>query len=179
MVKNKKSPIDNANLWLWMGAVFCCLLGLALILFAVFPDIEPVVGREQLQTKEVTVSVLDYHVGHRSANTYYILTTEGYKYIISGSFDRWELVQNVTAGKTVTVKWYRQNWPQTYLAEEIFADGKQVVFYDNDRRLDWRIILAQGFLSLLMGISFFSVIRYDRKLEKESREKKSKKRKGK
>ena len=177
--KNMKSSFVCADLWLWAGTIFFYLLGFVCIVFAIFPDIEPVVSRDALQTKVVTVSELDYHVGHRSANTYYIRTTEGHKYIISGSFDRSGLAKNLTAEKIATVKWFQRSWPSACLAEEIFVDGKQVVYYNNDRRMDWEITFVMGITALIMGMAVFAAIRYDRKLEKDSREKKSKKRKGK
>lgn len=171
MGRMTKKGIINANLWFWIGAVFFCLIGLAGIILALFPDIEPVVSRESLQAKEVTVAELNYHIQPRGANIYYIRTTDGEKYIISGSFDRHELVKDISVGKEITVKWYQSKWPAALLAEEIFADGKQVVFYDNDKKLDWRISFFLGCLGIFMGTACIAEIRYDRKLSTEAREK--------
>lgn len=171
MGRMTKKGIINANLWLWLGAVFFCLIGLAGIILSLFPNIEPVVTRESLQSKAVTVSELDYHINHRSANTYYIRTTDGEKYILSGSYERAELVKAITQGKRITVRWYPGKWPAALLAEEIFADGKQVVFYDNDKKLDWKISLVLGGLGISLGAVCFTAIRYDRKISTESREK--------
>ena len=171
MEKMTKKGTLNADLWLWIGTVFFCLIGIAGIILSIFPDIEPVVGKESLQSKDVTVSVLDYHINHRSANTYYIRTTDGEKYIISGSFDRHELVKDISVGKAITVKWYQSKWPATLHAEEIFADGKQVVFYDNDKKLDWKLSLVLGGICISLGAGCFAAIRYDRKLSTESRKK--------
>lgn len=171
MGKVTKKGIMNANLWFWIGTAFFCLIGFAGIIFSLFPNIEPVVCKESLQSKEVTVSELDYHIRYRSANTYYIRTIDGEKYIISGCFDRYELVKAITHGKRITVKWYQSRWPDVLLAEEIFADGKQVVFYDNNKKLDWKISLFLGCLGVFMGATCFAAIRYDRKLSMESQEK--------
>lgn len=168
MRKMTKKGIINANLWLWIGGLFFSMIGLAVIIFSLFPDIEPVVSKESLQSKEVTVSVLDYHIRFRSANTYFIRTTEGDQYIISGSYERSELVKEITPGKTITVNWHQTQWPGALLAEEIFSEGKQVVFYDNDKKLDWKISFLLGCVAVLMGTGCFAVIRYDRKLSIES-----------
>lgn len=171
MGRMTKKGIMSANLWLWIGTVFFCLIGFAGIIFSLFPNIEPIVSKESLQTKEVTVSKLDYHIRYRSANTYYIRTIDGEKYIISGSFDRYELVKDITAGNVITVKWYQSRFPTVLLAEEIFVDGKQVVFYDNDKILDWKISFFMGCLAVFIGAVGFAAIRYDRKLSIESQEK--------
>ena len=171
MEKITKKGTLNANLWLWIGAVFFCLIGIAGIILSIFPDIEPVVGKESLQSKDVTVSVLDYHINLRSANTYYIRTTDGEKYIISGCYERTELVKAITQGKCITVRWYPGQWPAALLAEEIFADGKQVVFYDNDKKLDWKITLVLGGICISLGAGCFAAIRYDRRISTESRKK--------
>lgn len=165
----KKGKKRNWNLCFWLGAVFYLSIGIAGMILALFPDIEPVVERESLQTKEVTVSVLDYHIGYRSANTYYIRTSEGEKYILSGSYQRKELMETVSTGKTVVVKWYRSKFPSALMAEEMFADGKQVVFYDNDRKLDGKILFLLGSLAVLMGMGCLAVVRYDQKLSGENR----------
>ena len=171
MEKMTKKGTLNANLWLWIGTVFFCLIGIAGIILSIFPGIEPVVSKESLQSKDVTVSALDYHINLRSANTYYIRTTDGEKYIISGSYERSELVKAITQGKCITVRWYPGQWPAALLAEEIFADGKQVVFYDNDKKVDWRISLVLGGLGISLGAGCFAAIRYDRKISEETREK--------
>lgn len=171
MGKMTKKGIMNANLWLWIGTMFFCLIGFAGIIFSLFPNIEPVVSRESLQSKEVTVAELDYHIRYRGASTYYIRTIDGEKYIISGSYERTELANAITHGKRVTVRWYQSRWPAVLLAEEIFADGKQVVFYNNDRKLDWKISLFLGCLGVFMGVACFAAIRYDKKLSMESQNK--------
>ena len=168
MRKITKKGIINANLWLWIGGLFFSMIGLAVIIFSLFPDIEPVVSKESLQSKEVTVSALNYHIRYRSANTYYIRTTEGEMYIISGSYDRHELVKEITAGKGITVNWYQSKAPRALHAEEIFVDEKQVVYYNNDKVLDWKISAFLGCLAVFMGAVCFVAIRYDRKLSIES-----------
>lgn len=179
MGRMTKKSIWNTNLWLWIGTVFFCLIGLAGMILALFPNIEPVVTRESLQSKDVTVSALDYHINHRSANTYYIRTTDGEKYLISGSYERAELVKAITQGERITVRWYPVKWPAALLAEEIFADGKQVVFYNNDKKLDWKVSLILGCLSISLGVACFAAIRYDRKISTEFREKGSTKKRNK
>ena len=161
------------NIWFWIGAMFFFLTGIVGIIFALFPDIEPIVEKESLQTKEVTIAELDYHIGYRSANTYYIRTTEGEKYIISGSFQRTELVEMVTSGKTVVVKWHRGRFPSAQLAEEMFADGKQVVFYNNDQKTDRKVLLFLGCLVILMGMGCIAALRYDKKLGMEPRKRRN------
>ena len=105
----------------------------------------PHVSYEFLQTKEVTVTAFKrFYGGPKGASYDYIRTTDGEKYNLSGDYQRGQLQELLTEGKTVTIKWYKNEPFWRLLVEEMYVDGERVVTYDNDKPVDWKSTLIFG-----------------------------------
>ena len=156
------------------------ILSTLLILFGVFcailPYIAPHVGYDSLQTKEVTITKFKHHYGGvRGASYDYIRTTDGDKYNISGNYQRGQLKELLTEGRTVTIKWYKNEPFWTLLAEEIYVDGERVVTYDNDKPVDWKSPLIFGSCFIALGTGGFFVLRLFVKTNREKQKKRNEK----
>ena len=131
------------------------------ILVAILPHIMPYVPYDSLQTKEVTITVFDYSYGGRhSSGHYYIRTTEGEMFNITGAYTPSELCEVLTSGTEATIKWHKNKPFWTLLVEEMYVDGTRVVTYDNDKPADWKLPLIIGIFCLAIGIGGLFLIRF-------------------
>lgn len=156
MRRKTDKDILKENLFLMIFFIWFILLG---ILGIIIPHITQPVDYTSLQTKDVTVSVMKHHYGTKGSSYDYIRTTDGEKYNISGNYQRKQLEELLTEGKTITIKWYKNSPFWTFLAEEIYVDGERVVTYDNDLPVNWKIPLFFGMFSILIGICGLLLIR--------------------
>ena len=127
----RKTDMDiiKENYWLIILSALLILFG---VFCAILPHIAPHVSYDSLQTKEVTVTVFKrFYGGPYGASYDYIRTTDGEKYNLSGDYQRGQLQELLTEGKTVTIKWYKNKPFWTLLAEEMYVDGKRVVIVDD------------------------------------------------
>ncbi|MGM9603034.1 MAG: hypothetical protein ACI3W5_15795 [Faecousia sp.] len=149
--------ILKENNWLIIGSALLIIFG---IFVAILPHITPTVSYDSLQTKEVTIKVFKHFYGAHGASYDYIRTTDDEKYNISGDYQREQLKELLTEGRTVTIKWYKNNPFWTLLAEEMYVDGERVVTFDNDSPVDWKSPLLFGSVFIALGIGGFYLLRY-------------------
>ena len=117
----------------WLIIAFSVWFILTGIFIAVLPHLIEPVSYDDYQTKVVTVKSLGYRsVGGRVSGYYFMRTTDGEKYNISGIYNKTQLKKMITKGRTVTIKWVEDEWLKICYAEEIFVDGEKVVSYDGD-----------------------------------------------
>ena len=157
MRRKTDKDILKENNGLIIGSMLLILLG---IFIAILPHIEPSAKYDSLLTKEVTISLFEHHIGgaYRASHDY-ILTTEGEKYNLSGDYQREQLTELLTEGKTVTIKWYKNKPFWTLLAEEIYVDGERVVTYNNDLPVEWKLPLIFGACLIALGVSGFLLVK--------------------
>ena len=140
--------------------ILSALLILCGVLCAIHPHIVSHVGYDSLQSKEVTISEFKNHYGGRYSASYdYIRTTDGEIYNISGEYQREQCEVLLTKGKTVSIKWYKNEPFWTLLVEEMYVDGERVVTYDNDKPVDWKSPLIFGSCFIVLGIGGFFLLR--------------------
>ena len=157
MRRKTDKDIIKENYWLIILSALLILFG---VLCAIFPHIAPHVGYDSLQTKEVTITEFKHHYGgYRGASYDYIRTADGEKYNLSGEYQREHLKELLTKGKTVTIKWYKNEPFWTLLVEEMYVDGERVVTYDNDNPVDWKSPLIFGSCFIALGIGGFFLLR--------------------
>lgn len=140
------------------------ILSTLLILLGVFSSILPHialdVGYDAFQVKDVTITEFKHHRGgFREASYDYIRTMDGEKYNLSGDYQRGQLQELLTEGKTATIKWYKNEPFWTLLVEEMYVDGERVVTYDNDKPVDWKPPLIFGSCFIALGIGGFFLLR--------------------
>ena len=172
MRRKTDKDILTENNWLIIGSVFLILLG---IFVAILPHIVPHVGYDSLQTKEVTIYEFKRHHGARGVSYDYIRTTDGQKYNISGDYQREQLKDLLTEGRTVTIKWYKNEPFWTLLAEEIYVDGESVVTYNNDAPVEWKLPLIFGICLVALGACGFLLVRLFLKMNRTKQQKRDEK----
>lgn len=172
MRRKTDKDILKENNWLIIGSVFLILLG---IFVAILPHIAPHVGYDSLQTKEVTISEFRQHYGARGAKYDYIRTTDGQKYNISGDYQREQLNDLLTEGRTVTIKWYKNEPFWTFLAEEIYVDGERIITYNNDTPVEWKLPLILGICLVALGTWGFLLMRSFLKMNRTKQQKRDEK----
>ena len=173
MRRKTDKDIIKENYWLIILSALLVLFG---VFCAILPHIAPHVSYDALQVKEVTITEFKHHHGGRYGASYdYIRTTDGEKYNLSGEYQREYLKGLLTKGKTVTIKWYKNEPFWTPLVEEMYVDGERVVTYDNDAPVDWRspLILGSCFIALGIGGVFLLLlfVNANRKKQKKRDEK--------
>ncbi len=140
--------------------ILSTLLFLVGVFFAILPHIAPHVGYDSLQMKEVTITKFKHHYGGaRSASYDYIRTTDGEKHNLSGDYQREQLQELLTEGKTATIMWHKNKPFRTLLVEEMYVDGERVVTYDNDKPIDWKPPLIFGCCFIALGIGCLFLLR--------------------
>lgn len=149
MRKKIKRNIQKENTVLFVAPVCVILLG---ILCVIAPHVIPAADYDSLQTKEVVIAAFEHHhAGWRTPAYDYILTTDGDRYHITGDYQREDLEELLTKGKTATIKW-RKNKPfWTLFAEEIYVDGQRVVTYNNES-VEWKDSLLVGACLIVPGV---------------------------
>ncbi|MCI6957398.1 MAG: hypothetical protein SPI15_04790 [Candidatus Faecousia sp.] len=156
-----------------ISSAFLIIFG---ILVAILPHIAPTVSYDSLQTKEVTITVFKHFYGGAHGASYdYIRTTDGEEYNISGDYQREQLIELLTQGRTVTIKWYKNNPFWTLLAEEIYVDGERVVTYNNDLPVDWKSPLLFGSFLIALGVGGFFLLRFFLKTNRTKQKKRDEK----
>ena len=165
IIKENSWLISLSTLFILFGA-FCAIL----------PHFAPHVGYESLQTKEVTITKFKRHYGGAKGTTYdYIRTTEGEKYSLTGDYKREQLKGLLTEGKTVTIKWHKNEPFWTLFVEEMYVDGERVITYDNDKPVDWKSPLIFGTCFIAPGIGGFLVLRLFVKTNRKKQKKRDEK----
>ncbi len=178
MRRKTDKDIIKENKWLIIGSALLILLGFLII---ILPNIMPEITYDSLQTKEVTVTAFRYHHGGwHGTNYYYILTTDGEKYNLSGDFQREQAKKLLTEGRKITIKWYKNTPFRTLLAEEIYAGSECVVAYNPGSPNDDIIIsLTLALPAWLLGAGGFLLLRFflkhNRKTQKKRDERIAKK----
>ena len=173
MRRKTDKDILKENSWLIIVSALFIIFG---IFVAILPHIAPTVSYDSLQTKEVTIKVFEHFYGGAHGASYdYILTTDGEEYNISGDYQREQLKELLTEGRTVTIKWYKNKPFWTLLAEEIYVDGERVATYDNDLPVDWKSPLLFGSFLIALGVSGFFLLRFFLKTNRTKQEKRDKK----
>ena len=173
MRRKTDKDILKENNWLIIVSAFFIIFG---IFVAILPHITPTVSYDSLQTKEVTIKVFKhFNSGARVASYDYIRTTDDEEYNISGDYKREQLKELLTEGRTVTIKWYKNNPFWTLLAEEIYVDGERVVTYDNDLPVDWKSPLLVGSFFITLGVGGFFLLRFFLKTDRTKQKKRDEK----
>ena len=173
MRRKTDKDIIKENYWLIILSALLILFG---VLCAIFPHVAPHVDYESLQSKEVTITEFKHHYGgYRGASYDYIRTTDGEKYNLSGEYQREHLKGLLTKGKTVSIKWYKNEPFWTLLVEELYVDGEQVVTYDNDKPVDWKSPLIFGSCFVVLGIGGFFLLRLFVKANRKKQKKRDEK----
>ena len=169
MRRKTDKDIIKENHWL---IIFSTLLILFGVFLTILPHILPNVGYGALQVKDVTITEFGHHCSSRYSTAYdYIRTTDGEKYNLSGDYQREQLQELLTEGKTVTIKWYKNEPFWTLLVEEMYVDGERVVTYDNNKPVDLKSTLICGSCFIVPGIGGFFLLRW---FVKENRKKQKK-----
>ena len=173
MRRKTDKDILKENNWLIIGSALFIIFG---VFVAILPHITHTVRYDSLQTKEVTIKVFKhFYGGARVASYDYIRTTDDEKYNISGDYQQEQLKELLTEGRTVTIKWYKNNPFWTLLAEEIYVDGERVVTYDNDLPVDWKPPLLFGSFFIALGIGCFFLLRFFLKTNRTKQKKRDEK----
>ena len=173
MRRKTDKDIIKENYWLIILSALLILFG---VFCAILPHIAPHVSYDSLQTKEVTVTVFKHFYGGPKGASYdYIRTTDGEKYNLSGDYQRGQLQELLTEGKTVTIKWYKNEPFWTPLVEEMYVDGDRVVTNDNDKPVDWKSTLIFGSCFIALGIGGFFLLRLYVKTNRKKQKKRDEK----
>ena len=149
MGRKTDREILRENRWLTVLSAAFILCG---IWIALLPHLLPFASYDSLQEQEATVqSFKHFYGGSKGLNDTYLLTTDNEKYILSGDYDHEEAAAQLTAGKSVTLKWYQQKPFGGRLAEEVIMDGKPIVRYDNDLGRDKKASFFAGAFLAAVG----------------------------
>ena len=149
MGRKTDREILRENRWLTVLSAAFILCG---IWIALLPHLLPFASYDSLQETEATVqSFKHFYGGAKGLNVAYLLTTDNEKYILSGDYDHQEAAKQLTAGKSVTLKWYQQKPFGERLAEEVSVDGKPIVRYDNDLDRDKKASFFAGAFPAAVG----------------------------
>lgn len=169
MQRKTDKDIIKENHWLIILSTLLILFG---VICAILPYITPHVDYDSLQTKEVTIiEFKHFYGGPKGASYDYIRTTDGQKLILSGDYQREQLKEFLTEGRSATVKWYKNEPFWTLLVEEMYVDGERVVTYDNDKPVDWKSPLFFGSCSIALGIGGSFVLRLFVKMNRKKQKK--------
>ena len=140
------------------------ILGCCFIAFAIFCILLPLVPRtpyEDHLEKEIVVSGFDYHSGGvRGASYYYIITTDGEIYNITGDYSTSKLKESLKEGTQITIKYTENKFFNRRYAEEIVLNGEFLVKYNNDQPIDWTGSIIFATFSALVGIGFILSYRF-------------------
>ncbi len=157
MRRKTDKDIIKENNWLIILPTLLILFG---VFCAILPYIAPHVGYDSLQIKEVTITEFKrFHGGLHGASYDYIRTTDGQKFNLSGDYQREQLKELLTGGRSATIKWYKNEPFWTLMVEEMYVDGERVVTYDNDKPVDWKSPLIFGSCFIALGIGGIFVLR--------------------
>lgn len=149
MGRKTDREILRENRWLTVLSAVFILCG---ILVALLPHLPPFASYDSLQETEAAVQAFKhFYGGSKGLNYAYLLTTDNEKYILSGDYDKAEAAAQLTAGKAVTLKWYRNKPFGERLAEEVSVDGKLIVRYDNDLSRDKKSAFFAGAFLAAVG----------------------------
>lgn len=149
MGRKTDREILRENRWLTVLSAAFILCG---ILFALLPHLLPFASYDSLEETESTVqSFKHFYGGSKGLNDTYLLTTDNEKYILSGDYDHQEAAAQLTAGNTITLKWYQSNPFGERMAEEVSVDGKPIVRYDNDLDRDKKASFFAGAFLAAVG----------------------------
>lgn len=149
MGRKTDREILRENRWLTVLSAAFILCG---IWIALLPHLLPFASYDSLQETEATVqSFKHFYGGAKGLNDSYLLTTDNEKYILSGDYDHQEAAEQLTAGKSVTLKWYQRKPFGGRLAEEVMMDGKPIVRYDNDLDRDKKASFFAGAFLAAVG----------------------------
>ena len=140
------------------------ILGCCFIAFAVFCILLPLIPRtpysEHLE-KEVIVSEFDFHSGGvRGASYYYIITTDGEIYNITGDYSASKLRECLKEGTQTTIKYTENKVFNRKYAEEIALGEELLVKYNNDGPIDWTGSIIFATFSALVGVGFILSYRF-------------------
>ena len=133
------------NWWLVALPVLFLLLG---VFLSVLPN--RTIDYASLQTKQVTVETLKYHLGGNGSSYHDIRTTDGERYVVKGDYNRNQLEEVLIKGRIITIKWYKSDFGGL-CAEEVYVDGEQVVIF-NDDFLNNNIRLIVSAFAIVLGI---------------------------
>jgi hypothetical protein len=140
------------------------ILGCCFIAFAVFCILLPLIPRTPYSEhfeKEVIVSESDFYFGGvRGASYYYIITTDGEIYNITGEYSASKLREYLKEGTQITIKYTENKLFNRKYAEEIVLNGELLVKYDNDKPIDWTGSIIFATFSDLVGIGFILSYRF-------------------
>lgn len=154
------AEIRKENLPLLFCAALFFAFGLGLLLI---PQAYTPVPYDTLQETTVTVSsvrdVFDIH-----GLSLQIITTDGKRYTLSGTYERTEVRQAIAACDEVTIRYYQDVFSKlfrTRYAAEIHAGGDTVVSFGGwiFVRFPWLRLLA--FLTILGGVGLIAYGRWD------------------
>ena len=140
------------------------ILGCCFIAFAIFCILLPLIPRtpysEHLE-KEVIVSEFDFHSGGvRGASYYYIITTDGEIYNITGDYSASKLRECLKEGTQTTIKYTENKVFNRKYAEEIALGEELLVKYNNDGPIDWTGSIIFATFSALVGVGFILSYRF-------------------
>ena len=149
MGRKTDREILRENRWLTVLSAAFILCG---IWIALLPHLLPFASYDSLQETEATVqSFKHFYGGAKGLNDTYLLTTDNEKYILSGDYDQQEAAAQLTAGNTITLKWYQSNPFGERMAVEVMMDGKPIVRYDNDLDRDKKASFFAGAFLAAVG----------------------------
>ena len=149
MGRKTDREVLRENRWLTVLSAVFILCG---IWIALLPHLLPFASYDSLQETEATVqSFKHFYGGAKGLNYAYLLTTDNEKYILSGDYDHEGAAEQLTAGKSVTLKWYQRKPFGERLAEEVMMDGKPIVRYDNDLDRDKKASFFAGAFLAAVG----------------------------
>lgn len=97
------------------------------------------------------------------------------RYNISGDYQREQLNDLLTEGRTVTIKWYKNEPFWTFLAEEIYVDGEKIITYNNDTPVEWKLPLILGICLVALGTWGFLLMRSFLKMNRTKQQKRDEK----
>ena len=157
MRRKTDKDILKENWWLLAGSVIYIFLGIFVV---ILPYISRPADYAALQTKEIIVDAFRHHSGTYGGSYDYILTMDGEMYNVSGDYQRAQLTQLLTEGRSVTIKWYKNKPFWTLLAEEIYVDGQRIVTYNNDEPVNKTIPVIIGICAIAIGLGIFGFLNF-------------------
>ena len=140
------------------------ILGCCFIAFAVFCILLPLIPYTPYSEhfeKGVIISECDFYSGGvRGASYYYIITTDGEIYNITGDYSTSKLKESLKEGTEITIKYTENKLFNRMYAEEIVLNGELLVKYNNDDPIDWTGSIIFAAVSALVGVGFILAYRF-------------------
>lgn len=158
MRRKTKKEIKRSYIGILIFAIFAILLGfLTIISLFVYTTAE----YDELVETNASVECVERVWGR--GVSYYLYTSDGEEYIISGTVEDSDFMEGFEKGAAVKIKWYENrifNIRLTKVAEEITMSGDVVVSYRNCDAIEKPVSAVIGIFCVVVGICGILLYRF-------------------